>query len=592
MSPLPTIGVNGSGGISASYLNTLIAKTMEQQSQPLVLMQQEQQRLRVQRALYDQLSTLLTNLSTEAGKLKTGSTSVLSNKTVTVSDSTILTATASSGAATGALNISDVVLGAAHQARSRRFDHADTPLGLSGSFHLGGQATRSFTSATYGATVTGFTADATTAVATGQTELGTGQYRVEFQQFGETWKFRLVDGQGQSVGIANAAQSGAYTADWQAYAPAANPEDGSHTFDTGRGLKITFSGADPDGNYLGSSAPSLQYHAQGASITLAATDTLQGLRDKINRATYASGNRVQASIVDNQLVLSAARIGYQLEAADGVEGLLAAGKLDLLGNGDADGDGWAHTVGGWDQVNGKTITSSLKVNGILVNGTGNTGLTDIVSGMTFNLLKPSGSTTVTVAVADDTKAATDQASAFVTQFNKVLSFLQQNTSTTKNGDGSYTRAGLASDSALGSLRLRLVKSLLPAMTGLPANAPTTLSAIGLSLDAKTLQLSLSDSSKFASQLTTNSEGMMALLDGVMGRVTSVLNQFTGSNGLLTTSTSRLSKEDQQLSNRITAMTERLSAQEMLLTRHYARSLAALAQMQSQQSLVYSITSLI
>ncbi len=63
--------------------------------------------------------------------------------------------------------------------------------------------------------------------------IGAGHYSVQVSDASGTWRFRLLDSQGQAVQI-NAVAGGGMTDDWQALP--------SGTFDTGRGFAIQFSG--------------------------------------------------------------------------------------------------------------------------------------------------------------------------------------------------------------------------------------------------------------------------------------------------------------------------------------------------------------
>jgi len=70
----------------------------------------------------------------------------------------------------------------------------------------------------------------------GQVELGHDTYHVEIRDYNNVLEFRLVDGDGNAVSVDDAQDEGtAMTADWQALSLVAGS-----TFDTGRGLTITF----------------------------------------------------------------------------------------------------------------------------------------------------------------------------------------------------------------------------------------------------------------------------------------------------------------------------------------------------------------
>ncbi len=577
MCPLPVIG-SGSGttGISASYLNQLISQTMALQSRPLDLLKQEQDRLEVQRAVFQDLQGLLNNLRSQAQKLSSTSSSasyVLGQKKATSSDTAFLTASAFSTASPGSYTITDITLAQAHQVRSdRQFAYIDEALGLSGRFALGGAAARSAQLQNGDATVTGV---ATDSVASGQTELGSGDYYVEYRYESGNWQFRLVDSQGNGVSIRNAGTTGEYTSTWQSLADA----QAEGTYDTGRGLKITF-GEDPAAGKLRPDAPKITYEAQGAVIVVEATHSLRDIQNAINRATYAEGHGVRATIVDNYLLLTALSTGASRAIrAEDVEGdvLSSASGLALLQ--DPEGSAWRVTLQ-------NAADASLKVNDIVVTRDRNTGLDNIISGVTLNLLKATeAGARITLTVEDDNAAVVSQINTFISTFNQVTSYLQAKTATTQNSDGkTYTRGALAGDSVFARLRYDLMSDMVQSVDDLSPDAPTSLREIGLTLSPTNLQLSLSDSAALNQALATKRSGVAELLDAVVKRLSDRLAVFTGSDGtsgLLSNSITNLDKQKKDLSQRIARMQDRLSAQEQLLTKKYAMLLNQMAQIQSQ-----------
>ena len=175
---------------------------------------------------------------------------------------------------------------------------------MSGTFVIGGAASRAVGATTSTPdTVTGFAAAAD--LEAGQLELGTGSYYVETREAeGLGWQFRLVDSDGAAVRIKNTA-TGSFSSEWR------NIPTGGGEIDTGRGLKITLGdGGQPyQARDKDHGAASVAYTAKGASIEVDAADSLLDIVYSINKAVYADGNGISATIVDNQLVLSAKRAG-------------------------------------------------------------------------------------------------------------------------------------------------------------------------------------------------------------------------------------------------------------------------------------------
>ena len=571
----------GTSGLSASTLNQIIAQTMAVQRRPLDLMQTEQDQLSVQRTIYSDLQSILTNLNTQAQSfLSSSSSSIMGQKAITSSDSATVSATASTSASAGVYTISDIVLAKAHSVRSGSFTYADQALGLTaGTFVIGGVATRNAALTTKeGAPLSAVTAGADTDPASGQTELGTDSYYVEFQQQDSAWKFRLVNSQGQAMSIADGSDTDSYTSGWQDFADVKNT-----TYDTGRGLKLTFGDSDPTQTFMGTAAPTIAYHAEGASISVTSSDTLEDIADKVNDASYASGNTVQATIVNKQLVFLAEKAGYTIEGSGSP---LGAGQLGMTGNDDGDGDGWNATLTA-------STAASFKVNNLSVTRYSNTGLTDVINGVTLDLLKATSGESIKLTVKDDNTAITDQLDAFAARFNALTKYLDAKTAVTLNSDGkTYTRGALAGDSIFTSLRLSLMTDLNKSVSGLSADAPTSLREIGISFD-DSLQLTISDSSALSAALSNNRSGVAELFDKVFSESEGLLrrvNQFTGSTGIMSRALTRMDSESKDLTSRMKDLTSRLTDQEAMLTSRYSKMLQQLALMQAEATSISSLWS--
>jgi flagellar hook-associated protein 1 FlgK len=136
--------------------------------------------------------------------------------------------------------------------------------------------------------------------------LGTGDYIVETRDNNGTLQFRLLDIDGEVIGIDDGA--GAMTTAWQDYA-------GGATIDTGRGLSFTFNAAATDGvqvrvNYTAAGID-MTDAAQVGTFAIDATDSLSTIAQKINNSaslqTYGRG--IKAVVVENQLYLVPSEAG-------------------------------------------------------------------------------------------------------------------------------------------------------------------------------------------------------------------------------------------------------------------------------------------
>jgi len=563
---LPTIGgTSGATGLNATYLNQLIQASLQQQRRPLELLREERDRVDIRRAVYRDLESILSSLKTQAGVWTADSQSIVDKKRVASSDTGILTATVQSSAAAGAYTIQISQLAQAHQVRSAQAIYENQPLGLEGTFVLGHRAERAadWTPDAGGMIAGGGAA----AISAGQKELKSGDYYVETRQYDGQWQFRLVDADGRAVSIASISGNGTFTTEWQTLA------DGAHSYDSGRGLTIEF--AEARAAVLRPEAAKASYIAQGAQIEVEASHTLEQIRDMINNAVYAEGEAVRASVVDRQLVLRSAETGaghaLRISTEDAPTGNVIAG-LDLWNDGS-----WLHET--QDAQN-----AAFVVNGVNVTRSRNTGLEDVIAGVSLNLLgRTDGDATVTLTVSEDNAAVSSQINSFISAFNNTTSYLLSKTATTQRSDGIYSRETLAGDMVFHSLRMNLITDLLNPLGGLNEGAPRTLREIGIDFDVDTMRLSISDSTALNNALDSHRAGVAELLQGVMERIESRLDTFTGASGVLSRSAEQIERQIQYLDNRKTVLQERLTAQEELLTRRYSILLQQFAQLQAQAS---------
>jgi len=560
-----------SGGLSASYINQLISESLSLQRRPIDLLDEERDKVEIQRAIYNDLNTSLSGLKGEVTKLISGDDSVMDQMNATSGSNSVLTATALSTATTGTYDIKVNTLAQAHQVRGEAQLYSDQALGFDGTFVLGNRATRSADwTPDAGGMVTG---GATAELASGQTELKSGDYYVETQQLTSgVWQFRMVDSEGKGVSIADVDGEEGATSAWQTLA------DGASTYDTGRGLTIDFSIARAEN--LRPNAAMVSYSAQGATIDVDATHSLADIAEMINSATYAEGETVTATIIDRQLVLTSASTGIDhainISTTDAPTGDVLSG----LGLWDA---------GAWLHETQEARDANFTVNNISITRSRNTALDDVITGVTLNLADTTDTDEpVRLTVGYNNAAVTSQINKFVSSLNSATNYLSAKTAVTEQDDGTYTRGGLAGDALFGRLRLSLITDLLGAATGVSEGSPTALSQIGLSFDVDTLTLSLSDSTALSTALAENRAGVIELLDEVFSRIEERLSTFTGDDGLLQNSIEQIDSELEYLGDRKKTLETRLSEQEIVLTRKYSILLAQYANMQAEYNTLASL----
>jgi flagellar capping protein FliD len=541
-----------------SYFVNLINNIMLLERQPLKDLQTQRDTINVQRGAYSDLSTRLNDLqlstrtliSTDAFyAVKPGRSSQVTNAPT---DTSVLSATVSSGAVAGNYDFTVTKLAKAERVASAEQSSIDQALGKSGSILLGGNGTADVTGG--GGSVQ---AVALSSLADGAAELGSGDYTVEVREYEGKLQFHVKNGDGNVVSIADKTQTdGSLTTSWQ------NLTAGE-TYDTQRGFSITFSDTPAAGQ------STVHYTAAGATVSVGATDSLIDIVNKINKSNQPDGQEVQATIVGNQMVFTAAHTGTDHTLQYSMTGGLDFGTFTPL----------------QDAAN-----AEFSVNNILFTRQSNTNLTDVISGATVNLANDAEGKSASLVISEDTSQARSAIDDFVSQFNDILGYLAQSTSVTKNSDGTYTRGTLAGDSIFSELRGDLFYNMMDSYA--TGGSFTSLRDIGITI-GDDLTLSVSDSDKLNKALTSNFDDVTKVLDQAMGKVNTTLGRFTGNSGQGGYLDSALTGIDDQISSlndQIDTLSGRLDDRQQSLVNQYSQMQAQLLNLTYMQQTISSINS--
>jgi len=512
-------------------------------------LEEQRDTVELRRALYRDIQSNLNALKSAARALISthssyamgqGRTAVVTPFT---SGASVLTATAGSDAIPGEYEIVVSKLAKAHSQVSGVQASVDGALGKSGEFWLGGTGTASVSFSPAGALSAVEVAD----VAEGQRELGSGEYKLEVRLKDGKKQFRLVDADGNAVAI-NRLNGKGTTSTWQDLT--------SGELDTGRGFKITLDASAGPGDV------SFTYEARGVKVEINAGDSLRDIARKINAAEQTEGREISASIVGKQLVLTAAKTGvnHSLIYTDNV-GMGFTGA-DLVSPQDAE----------------------FTVNGLVIRRASNTGLTDVIPGVTLNL-SPDAETNsgARLTIKPSADAGVKAVEDFVSKYNTALNHLTSKmaiTSTVKDDKTVYNRGPLSGDYSFRSLRFDLIHRL----SGSISNAGTlkNLSQIGLTYDDQfTLKL---DKTKLQEILLERPDDVAKLLDAVMDQVDRMLGRFTGDSGSLAAEIDSFDEQLETIDSRIETWNKRLADREANLIKQYAALQASLVSLQNQVQL--------
>jgi flagellar hook-associated protein 2 len=169
--------------------------------------------------------------------------------------------------------------------------------------------------------------------------------------------------------------------------------------------------------------------------------------------------------------------------------------------------------------------------------------------------------------------------SFLTKFNEVLTFLDENTSVTKIADNQYTRGGLSDDTIFSDLRGQLFTSFLAQYTN--SGNYKSLNEIGLSFD-ENLNASVSDTTKLEDALNNNLDSVKSLLDMVMGAVDTQLGRFTGTSGYIRNAIQGFDSQIFQIGIDTKDMNVRLDTKQASLVAQYAEMQSQLLSLQYMQ----------
>lgn len=282
--------------------------------------------------------------------------------------------------------------------------------------------------------------------------------------------------------------------------------NGILTFDFG-----TISGAtvDSEGKYTGAT-----FNSSGSgtkTVTIDSTNnSLAGIRDAINAANIG----VTATIVNDggtsphRLSLSSDNIG-------------AKNSMKITVSGDAAlSDFLAHDPAGTQNLS-ETVTAQdakFKVDGISITKTSNT-VTDVIQGVTLNLLKTNTGETETLTISKNSSAVKSSVNAFVNAYNTLNKTINDLTAF----DPETKVAGsLQGDRSAVSIQRQIRRTLTASIIGLSGRF-RTLSDIGVSFQ-KDGMLAV-DSSKLQTAIDKNFNDIAGLFTSI-GKPSDSLVKFT------------------------------------------------------------------
>lgn len=289
--------------------------------------------------------------------------------------------------------------------------------------------------------------------------------------------------------------------------------NGVISFDFGT---ITGGTLDSSGKYSGAS-----FASNGSGIKTVTIDStnnsLEGIRDAVNKANIG----VTATIVNDggtspyRLSFSAANSGSanSMKISVANDPVASTALSDLLANDPAGTQALSETM--------TAQNAEFKVDGIAISKSTN-AVSDVIEGVTLNLLAKNSGSPTTITVARDTASVTAAVNSFVSAYNTIASALK---STSAYNASTKVAGALNGDSSVRSIQSQL-RGVLNAPVAGGASAFSLLSQVGVSMQKDgTLAV---DDTKLQSALKTNFNDFAGLF-AEAGKTTDSLVAYSGAS---------------------------------------------------------------
>lgn len=220
-------------------------------------------------------------------------------------------------------------------------------------------------------------------------------------------------------------------------------------------------------------------------VSINATDSLDDIRIQFNALN--SGEN-PAGVTASIIAISDSEFRLTLTSKEtGADGMTITDNTGSLG--------LTQIVAGQDAeiiVDGYTITRSTNT------------ITDVISGVTLNLIGEDTDATITLNVSRDNDGIKEKIQEFVDGYNELMSYIEEQNTASEDGE---TTGTLFADSSLRSVKTTLRSVILSEVSGLDSTLDH-LSLIGINIDEKG-QLSINDD-MLAGYLESNFEDVVKL----------------------------------------------------------------------------------
>jgi len=296
------------------------------------------------------------------------------------------------------------------------------------------------------------------------------------------------------------------------------------------------------------------------------------MANAVDDGTIESNQKAQASVVMEssgtvRLSVRSGQTGYSNRLAfTDTDGLL--GTLDVTANDTTTDDGSGGQI--YDVGTSATdskLNSQFMLDGLTLYRDNNT-VDDALNDVTLNL-QQADSTQYSFSVETDSESIKKDVEAFIKKFNDVQKYLKEKTKVDPEGD---SRGAFAGESAIRSLRYSLRNDAISSVSGLPEDAPSTLTEVGIELqDDGTLKLG--DEDKLIAAATDNPSALKDLFggeDGVATRMFEKVDGYVGAGGIVSDREETVDNRIRRIDDDIADFDARLERRREQLTEQFAR----------------------
>ncbi|MHB8338945.1 MAG: flagellar filament capping protein FliD [Ignavibacteriaceae bacterium] len=583
-----------SGILSSSTISALVQSYVSNQTNiSITPLQNQVQNFQNIVSSYGTLSTNLSALNTELATLQTSdSSSVFASKTATSSNSTFVSATASGSASIGVASIRVNQLAQNDTAISQNLTSA-TANAITGTHHFvinagdgnGGQ-TNSDVYVTFGTSETNQTVmqkianaiNSNQAVVTSASKSATAAYSggaasIAVNLNGTTTTLNLNSGDTTYDQVLNdiASQINSNVSGVSAKVIADPNISGNEM------LQMTVQN---NSNYISISNAS-GYNIVG-DLGIAATE-------EKSAAGTMTGSVFTPSSGQSQLSLTATQTGldYRIMNMSDVSGSTALSSVGLnLGTSrpvfsQSTSPNTAGFIYADTTLANNLLNSKFVYNGISLQNDSNK-VSNLVSGVTYNLnsVMQSTDTTVNVSVGTDVKTIQTEIQNFITKFNTAYTYVKSNSTPGTSNRGVFMgdANGYTILNGLGSIGYS-------AVSGLPAGNLNYLTQIGISFDP-TNGLSVSNSTELQQAIANNPsqvEAMFNSTNGIANSLSKFISPYLGAGGYLALTQNSYNNNISYLNNRITSAQTTINTEANNLTNQYQQMQAQLVTLTNMQS---------